>query len=389
MMVSDKRMDLRKFVAPEFIFGSGALSLVGRYAVNFGASNVFVVSDSGVINAGWTGKVTRCLEEEGLPYTVFSNVTPNPRAEEVMQGAAVYRQEGCDIIIAVGGGSPIDCAKGVGVVSTNNRNVMDFEGVDQIPVPGPPLICVPTTAGSSADVSQFAIITDMRSRRKAALVSKMLVPDTSLIDPDTTMTMPADLTANTGLDALTHGIEAYVSNASSTITDLFALNAVRLIRSNLPGALHEPGNSEYRTSMMLGSLEAGLAFSNASLGATHAMAHSLGGVEDTAHGESNAALLVPVIEFNYDTLPQRYEKIGEAMGLNFAELSHAEKKSALVNTITGLIRECGAKQRLRDFGVSRENIPELARKALKDACMVTNPRQMSQKEVEMIYERAL
>ena len=388
-MSSDKRMDLRKFVAPEFIFGSGALSLVGRYAINFGASNVFVVSDTGVINAGWTGKVTRCLEEEGLQYTVFSNVTPNPRAEEIMQGSDLYRKEGCDVIIAVGGGSSIDCAKGVGVVSTNNRNVMDFEGVDQIPIPGPPLICIPTTAGSSADVSQFAIITDMTARRKAALVSKMLVPDTSLIDPDTTMTMPPDLTTNTGLDALTHAIEAYVSNASSPITDLFALNAVQLIMKNLPGSLHEPGNVGYRTSMMLGSLEAGLAFSNASLGATHAMAHSLGGVEDTAHGESNAALLVPVIEFNYDIIPQRYEEIGEAMGIHLTGLGYAEKKAAIINEITGLIRVCGAKQRLRDFGVRRENIPELSMKALKDACMVTNPRLMSRKDVELIYERAL
>ncbi len=388
-MSSDKRKELRKFVAPEFIFGSGALSLAGRYARNFGANKVFVVSDKGIIEAGWTEKVTRCLEKEGLQFIVFSSVTPNPRAEEVMQGSELYRKEACDVIIAVGGGSPIDCAKGVGVVSTNHRNIMDFEGVDQIPVPGPPLICIPTTAGSSADVSQFAIITDVAARRKAALVSKMLVPDTSLIDPDTTMTMPPELTANTGLDALTHGIEAYVSNASSPITDLFALNSIRMIVENLPGSLREPGNREYRTSMMLGSLEAGLAFSNASLGATHAMAHSLGGVEDTAHGESNAALLAPLIEFNYDTVPQRYEQIGEAMGVNFAGMEYAEKKAAVINAITGLIRVCGANRRLRDFGVSRENIPELSIKALKDACMVTNPRRMSQKEVEMIYERAL
>jgi alcohol dehydrogenase len=172
-MSHTERYELRKFVSPEFIFGNGALQLAGRYAKNFGASKVLVVTDKGVIEAGWTEKVTRCLEEEDLSFIVFSKVTPNPRSEEVMQGAELYREAGCDVIIAIGGGSPIDCAKGIGIVSTNNRNVMCFEGVDQIPVPGPPLICIPTTAGSSADVSQFAIITEISAHRKVALVSKM------------------------------------------------------------------------------------------------------------------------------------------------------------------------------------------------------------------------
>lgn len=388
-MAHQETFELRKFVSPEFVFGSGALSLVGRYAANFGAGKVLVVTDPEIMSAGWTAKVTGFLEEENLSYIVFSKVTPNPRAEEIMQGAQVYKEEDCDIIVAVGGGSPIDCAKGIGIVSTNGRNVMEFEGVDQIPVPGPPLICVPTTAGSSADVSQFAIITEVASHRKAALVSKTLVPDTSLIDPDTTMTMPRELTIETGMDALTHAIEAYVSNASSPITDLFALNAIRLITRNLPGAIREPFNKECRGEMMLGSLEAGLAFSNASLGATHAMAHSLGGVEDLPHGESNTILLLPVIEFNYDTVPQKYEDIGEAMGVNLEGLGHAGRKMAVLDGVARLIEECGAGKTLSQAGVGRESIPELARQALKDACMVTNPRPMSQKDVETIYERAL
>ncbi|WP_424356506.1 alcohol dehydrogenase-like regulatory protein ErcA [Methanocella sp. MCL-LM] len=381
--------ELRKFVSPEFVFGSGALHLAGRYAKNFGANKVFVVSDKNVIDAGWTEKVIESLEEEDLSCTVFSNVTPNPRAEEVMQGVDLYKREDCDVIVAVGGGSPIDCAKGIGIVSTNGRNVMEFEGVDQIPVPGPPLICIPTTAGSSADVSQFAIITEVSTHRKAALVSKMLVPDTSLIDPDTTVTMPKNLTANTGLDALTHSIEAYVSNASSPITDLFALNAVSLITPNLPEVIRNPDNKEYRGKMMLGSLEAGLAFSNASLGATHAMAHSLGGVEDLPHGESNSLLLRHVMEFNYDTVPQRYERIGEAMGLNLAGLDHTGKKTVVLEAVASLIEACGRKETLGQLGVRQEHLPELARQALKDACMVTNPRPMSLKDVETIYERAL
>ena len=293
------------------------------------------------------------------------------------------------MIVAVGGGSPIDCAKGIGIVSTNNRDVMEFEGVDQIPVPGPPLICIPTTAGSSADLSQFAIITDRSSHRKAALVSKMLVPDTSLIDPDTTLTMPKGLTAITGLDAFTHAVEAYVSNASSPITDLFALNAIRLITANLPEAIEEPDNRDYRSNMMLASLEAGLAFSNASLGATHAMAHSLGGVEDTPHGESNSLLLRYVMEFNYDAVPQKYEAIGEAMRLDLKKCDYSGRKNAVLDAVAKLIEACGVRGTLAQRGVRREDLPELSRQAIKDVCMATNPRPMSLEDVEKIYERAL
>ncbi|CAJ37832.1 alcohol dehydrogenase-like regulatory protein ErcA [Methanocella arvoryzae] len=388
-MTPHKSYELRKFVSPEFVFGSGSLRLAGRYATNFGASKVFVVTDKGVIEAGWTRQVTDSLEEEDLPFIVFSNVSPNPRSDEVMQGVKLYREAGCDVIVAVGGGSPIDCAKGIGIVSTNNRDVMEFEGVDQIPIPGPPLICIPTTAGSSADLSQFAIITDLPSHRKAALVSKMLVPDTSLIDPDTTLTMPKELTAITGLDAFTHAVEAYVSNASSPITDLFALNAVRLITSNLLKAIDEPDNMDYRSNMMLASLEAGLAFSNASLGATHAMAHSLGGVEDTPHGESNSLLLKYVMEFNYDAVPQKYEAIGEAMGLDLKKYDYAGGKNAVLEAVAKLIEACGVRGTLAQRGVRREDIPRLSRQAIKDVCMVTNPRPMSLEDVERIYERAL
>ena len=239
-MGENGEFELRKFVAPEFIFGINARNLAGRYAKNFGARKVLVVTDPGVLAAGWTDEVLATLRDEGLEYALFSSVTSNPKAEEVMQGARLYQSEGCNAIVTVGGGSPIDCGKGIGIVSANKRDILDFEGVDKVELSTPPLICVPTTAGSSADVSQFAIITDPQRQVKIAIISKMIVPDVSLIDPVPTTSMPPELTACTGLDALCHAIEAFVSTAHSPITDLFAMEAIGLVSSNLLPALDAP-----------------------------------------------------------------------------------------------------------------------------------------------------
>ncbi len=388
-MVSRDILGLRKFVAPEFVFGTGALYLAGRYLKNFEASKVLLVSDEGVMKAGWTGEVMKSLEDEGIDYSVYCDVTPNPRAEEVMTGARKYKDEGCDIIVAVGGGSPIDCAKGIGIVSTNRRNILKFAGVDKVEVPGPPLICIPTTAGSSADVSQFAIITDLKEKTKVSIISKALVPDVSLIDPAATATMPLDLTAFTGIDALTHAVESYVSNASSPITEMFALEAARLISSNLFETIKDPDNMELRGRMMLGSLEAGLSFSNASLGAAHAMVHSLGGFLDLPHGECNAIILSHVVRYNYDACPERYQKIGEAIGQDLSGMSDAEKKPAIIEAIVRLEKQAGVDKTLGQLGVTKEDIPALARKAMNDVCIVTNPRPVSVKDIEAIYEEAL
>lgn len=383
-----EKIELRKFVAPEFIFGGQARLLAGRYAKNLGARKVLVVTDPGVIDAGWTAQVLSSLEEEGLPYSVFSSVSSNPRAEEVMLGAQFYRSEDCNIIVATGGGSPMDCAKGIGIVDSNDMHILEFEGVDRVPVPGPPLICIPTTAGSSADVSQFAIINDADRQVKIAIVSKTVVPDAALIDPVTTTTMDAHLTACTGMDALTHAIEAYVSDASSPITDLHALEAIRLVSSSLLDLLSDTGNILLRSKMMLGSLHAGLAFSNASLGAVHAMAHSLGGLLDLPHGHCNAILLPHVMDFNYDTVPERYRSIGEAMGLNLEGMASDHQRRAVLGKVGHLQRSAGVCQPLGQIGTPRRDIPKLAENAMQDACMVTNPRKPNGKDIEEIYEKA-
>jgi len=382
-------LSLRKFVAPEFVFGVGARHLVGRYANNFGIRKVLVVSDPGVMAAGWTQEVIANLEAEGLIPVLFSDVSPNPRAEEVMTGADVYQSYACDAIVAVGGGRPLDCAKGIGNVSSNKRHILTFEGVDQVDVPMPPLICIPTTGGTSADVSQFAIISNRQERVKIAIISKATVPDIALIDPVTLTTMDPYLTACTGMDALVHAIEAFVSNASSHFTDLYALEAIQLITQALLPCIGDLDDINLRGRIMLGSLKAGLAFSNASLGAVHAMAHSLGGYLDLPHGECNAMLLRHVMDFNFGVSSERYTQIGNAMGIDLSGQTQAQKKKSILNEVQRLSSAAGIQSTLEQRGVSRSDIPPLAQKALKDPCMVTNPRRPNQRDIEVIYEEAL
>jgi alcohol dehydrogenase class IV len=382
-------LELRKFVAPEFVIGNDARQLAGRYAKNFGADNVFVVTGPNIIRAGWVKDVTESLDAEGIQNTVFSGVTPNPRDFEIMKGAEQYERSGCNAIVAIGGGSPIDCAKGIGIVVSNKKHILKFEGVDNVPIPAPPIICIPTTAGTGADVSQFAIINDTKRRVKIAIISKKIVPDIALIDPVPLTSLNQELTAHTGIDAIAHSVEAYVSNASSPVTDILALESIRLMNTYLLKAQKNPDNIECRYETMLGSLLAGIAFSNASLGAVHAMAHSLGGFSDLPHGECNALLLEHVIDFNYEICPERYEAIGKILNVNSSDLSQKEAKLKLISAIKSLREMLGVTETLSDLGVSNKDIPELAKKAKRDPCLATNPRKATVEDIERIYENAL
>lgn len=382
-------LELRKFVAPEFVIGSDARRLAGRYAKNISANHVFIVTGPHIIQAGWVKDVTESLDAEGIQYTLFSDVTPNPRDYNVMNGAERYLQSGCDAIVAIGGGSPIDCAKGIGIVVSNHKEILAFEGVDTITIPPPPLICIPTTAGTGAEVSQFAIINDTKRRVKIAIISKKIVPDIALVDPVPLTSLTAELTAHTGMDAITHSVEAYVSNASSAVTDTLALESISQMCDNLVRAQKNPDNIAYRNQTLLGSLLAGLAFSNASLGAVHAMAHSLGGFSDLAHGACNSILLGPVIDFNFGACPDRYEAIGQRLNVALAGLTPDQKKRKILSAVSALRESLGDTKTLSDMGVSKKDIPELARKAKRDPCLATNPRMPTIEDIERIYEHAL
>lgn len=381
--------ELRKFVAPEFIFGQDARHMAGRYARKLGGSRVLLISDPGVAAAGWTREIADRLEAEELQVTLFLGVSPNPRDTEVMAGAALFRDSACDLIVAVGGGSVMDCAKGVGIVAANGGSILDFEGVDQVPSPMAPLICIPTTGGTSADVSQFAIITDTRERVKIAIISKAVVPDVALIDPRTLLTMDPYLTACTGMDAMVHAIEAFVSNANSPITDLHALEAIRLVSTHLRACAESPLDLELRTHIMLASLQAGLAFSNASLGSVHAMAHSLGGFKDLAHGECNALLLPHVMDYNFSVSPERFRRIGQAMGCELKGLGDRECRSRLVNHVLDLRRDCGIEEGLSARGIHTSDLSRLATKAILDPCNATNPRPPSRADLQALFAEAM
>ncbi|MBU4380127.1 MAG: iron-containing alcohol dehydrogenase [Proteobacteria bacterium] len=381
--------DLRKFVAPEFVFGPGAGSLAGQFAANLSVKKALIVSDPGLVRLGLPDQVAASLLAEGVDCAQFYDVTANPRDSEVMAGADLFRREQCDALVAVGGGSPMDCAKAIGIVCTNGRHILEFEGVDNVERPGPPLICIPITAGTAADISQFCIVNDTGRKVKIAIVSKTMIPDVALIDPALTMSMDAHLTAHTGLDALTHAVEAYVSNASSAITDLHALEAVRLVHRHLIRAIETPDDMGARTGMMLASTYAGLAFSNAILGAVHAMAHSLGGLLDLPHGLCNAILLDHVADFNLAAAPERYRRLGNALGADIpASAGEEDIRRGTLGAIRELKRAAGVTQTLCDLGMTRAELPLLAENALADACMLTNPRQPTASEVIGIYEKA-
>lgn len=380
---------VRKFVCPEIIFGEGAIDNVANYARNLSLQNILLVTDHGVEAAGWVQRITDQLDKAHIRYVIYRDLTPNPRMEEVMLGVAAYIENECDGIISVGGGSSIDCAKGIAIVSSNGGHICDFEGIDKVEIPMPPLIAVPTTSGSSADVSQFAIINDSNRKVKMAIISKAIVPDVAIIDPSTLTTMDAYLSACTGIDALVHSIESYVSNAHSCITDPIAFRAMQRLSQNLEKSILEPNNMNYRNEMMLGSLEAGLAFSNASLGLVHAGAHALGGLLDLAHGECNALLLDHVVRFNFKSSPRRYREIAKALAVENLSENEEACRDQLAAKIVNLKETVDIRGGLGKRGVKQEHIASLASFAHQDACIYTNPRKPELGEIETVFTSAL
>ncbi|GAA0929246.1 iron-containing alcohol dehydrogenase [Streptomyces thermoalcalitolerans] len=380
---------LAKFHVPEVVFGPGSLAEIGHCALRLGGRRPFLVTDPGLIEAGWVDEAVGHLRRVGLRPVVWHDVTPNPKDHEVEAGFQQYAASGCDVIVGLGGGSVIDAAKGVAILSSNGGRILDYGGVDQVGLPIPPTVMVPSTSGTGADVSQFAVITDTTEHIKVTIVSRTLVPEISVIDPRLLTTMPDWLNAATGLDALTHAIEAFVSRAHSPLTDSHALHAVELITGNLVRTQVQPKNFTARLAMAQASLEAGMAFTNAILGATHAMSHQVGGLLDAPHGVVNGVLLPHVIRFNAEAWPERFVALGAAAGIPTAGVPPQEVAAQLAELVRALADDVGVPKGLASLGVAESDVPMLARTTLKDACMATNPRDVDVRDIETLFRAAL
>ncbi|MFI9824080.1 iron-containing alcohol dehydrogenase [Streptomyces sp. NPDC052013] len=380
---------LAKFHVPEVVFGPGSLAELGHCALRLGGRRPFLVTDPGLMEAGWVDEAVAHLRRVGLRPVVWHDVTPNPKDHEVEAGFGRYVESGCDVIVGVGGGSVIDAAKGVAILASNGGQILGYEGVDRVVQPIPPTVMVPSTSGTGADVSQFAVITDTTKHIKITIVSRTLVPEISVIDPRLLTTMPDWLNAATGLDALTHAIEAFVSRAHNPLTDIHALHAVELITRNLVRTQVRPEDFGARLAMAQAALEAGMAFTNAILGATHAMSHQVGGLLDAPHGVVNGVLLPHVIRFNAQAWPERFVALGAAAGIPTEGVPPYEVAVRLAELVRALADDLGVPKGLASLGVAESDVSVLARTTLKDACMATNPRDIDRHAAEALFREAL
>ena len=378
---------LLKFEIPEIIYGQGALAKIGQCAKRLGGERIFLVTDPGIIDAGWIDETIKHLEREDLKYVVYDNVISNPRDFQVEEGADLYVRTQCDVIVAVGGGSPIDTAKGVAILASNHGRIHDYEGCNQVTQPIPPMVCAPTTAGTGADVTQFAVVTDTKRKTKMTILSRAIMPDISLIDPRLLQTKPFELIAATGMDTFTHAIEAYVSSLSWSLTDPHAIHAIALVSRHLVEAAKRK-TTEALEGMSIACLESGIAFSNAILGAVHALAHPLGGLYDIHHGVANSVLLPQVIHENLEHSLDKYAEVARAMGVKTDGMTVQEAACSVLECVDDLIEELELPNKLSDLGVELESIPFMAEMAQWDICMLTNPCSYSAHEVEELYRRA-
>ncbi len=379
-----------KFFIPSVnVLGKGAVDDAIGDIKTLGFKRALIVTDKPLVKIGLVGEVAEKLGQNGITSTVFDGVQPNPTVGNVEAGLALLKANQCDFVISLGGGSPHDCAKGIALVATNGGSIKDYEGLDQSTKPQLPLVAINTTAGTASEMTRFCIITDEARHIKMAIVDKHTTPLLSVNDPELMLKKPASLTAATGMDALTHAVEAYVSIAANPITDACAIKAIELIQGNLVNAVKQGQDIEAREQMAYAQFLAGMAFNNASLGYVHAMAHQLGGFYDLPHGVCNALLLPHVQEYNAKVVPDRLKDIAKAMGVDVTNMTDEQGAAAAIAAIKALSVAVNIPENLTLLGVKAEDIPTLAENALKDACGFTNPKQATHEEICQIFTNAL
>lgn len=376
------------FTPSRNLFGQGCVEEAGDLMVSLNAHNVLIVTDKFLGSCGMADRVKGILEKAGLKVCVFDKAEPNPTDKNVEAGVEVFTKNGCDSIVSLGGGSSHDCAKGIGMVASNGGKIHDYEGVDKSKNPMVPLMSINTTAGTASEITRFCIITDTSRHVKMCIVDWRVTPCIAINDPDLMAGMPAPLTAATGMDALTHAVEAYVSTAATPLTDASALMAVRMIAKYLPKAVANGTYMRARDKMAYAQYLAGAAFNNASLGYVHAMAHQLGGMYNLPHGVCNALLLPYICEFNMIGNMDRFADLAVEMGQNVEGMSSNEAATAFVAAVRTLSKQVGIPANLKELGVKPESFELMAENAMKDACAATNPRLATKDQIVEIYRRA-
>jgi len=372
-------------------FGAGARKELPEVLNRMGLKKALVCSDKGLIKVGTTAKVTEVLDGINFPYEIYSEIKPNPTVTNVKQGVAAFKASGADCIIAIGGGSSMDTAKGIGIVANNPEfsDVVSLEGVAPTKHKSVPIIALPTTAGTGAEVTINYVIIDEERQAKMVCVDPNDIPAVAIVDPELMYSLPKGLTAATGMDALTHAIEGYITKGAWVMSDMYELQAIKMIAENLPLAVEEPTTPVGREGMALAQYIAAQAFSNVGLGLVHGMAHPMGSLHDIPHGVANALLLPTIMEFNMPKCIEKFGVIAKTMGVNTDGMSAEQAAQAAVDAVKALSIRVGIPQTLTELGIKESDIPALAAQAIADVCTPGNPRDVTEAEIVELYKKVL
>lgn len=372
-------------------FGPGARKELPEVLTRMGVKKALVTSDKGLIKVGTTKMVTDVLDEMGFPYDIYSEIKPNPTVTNVKQGVEAFKASGADCIIAIGGGSSMDTAKGIGIVANNPEfgDIVSLEGCAPTKNKSVPIIALPTTAGTGAEVTINYVIIDEERQAKMVCVDPNDIPAVAIVDPELMYSLPKGLTAATGMDALTHAIEGYITKGAWIMSDMYELQAIKMIAENLPIAVEEPTNPVGREGMALAQYIAAQAFSNVGLGLVHGMAHPMGSLHDIPHGVANALLLPTIMEFNMPTRIEKYGVIAQHMGVDTTGMTPEEAAQAAVDAVRELSIRVGIPQHLSEIGITEADIPALAAQAITDVCTPGNARDVTEAEIIELYKKVL
>lgn len=383
---------VKRFILNEVsYFGPGARKVLPEVVARMGKKKALVVTDPGLLKFGVAGMVTEVLDAAAIPYEIYSEVKPNPTVKNVKDGVEAYKNSGADFIIAIGGGSSMDTAKGIGIVINNPEfaDVVSLEGCAPTKNKAVEMIALPTTAGTAAETTINYVIIDEEKQKKMVCVDPNDIPAVAIIDAELMYSLPKSLTAATGMDALTHAIEGYITKAAWSMSDMFEIEAIRMIKRYLETAVNEPNNAEARDGMAVAQYIAGMAFSNVGLGLVHGMAHPMGSLFDVPHGVANALLLPTIMEYNMEACLDKYPKIAEAMGVNIEGMTKEEASQAAVKAVKDLAIAVGIPQHMSELNITEADIPALADQAFADVCTPGNPREVTLDDIKALYAKVL